>query len=150
MDLNLMPRADNGVEGAEKITLDLFPRVAGLPKANQHERILEPPERGQLTIFYSEMMFVFDDFPADMVDELAPSTRRGTGSLAWQVTKHRHVLVSHICRLRHRPKQNLYSAVVQRTDDNARVCSEMPIARKSSLKRFLDKRKCRLAAAGLA
>ncbi|KAM3063054.1 hypothetical protein ACUV84_006021 [Puccinellia chinampoensis] len=126
--MDLMPGA-NCVEGAEeriKKTMELFPQQAGTLNDNSRQRIMEP-ERAQLTIFYGGKTIVFDDFPADKAGELmqlaasfaAPATSDDAGA----------ELVG----------QN--AALAQP------FLSDMPVARKASLQRFLVKRKSRLAAA---
>ncbi|KAM0837883.1 hypothetical protein ACQ4PT_061342 [Festuca glaucescens] len=127
--MGLMPGAD-GVEAAQvtpeeriKTTMELllFPQRPGTLKDNSHQsRILEP-ERAQLTIFYDGKTFVLDDFPADKADQLM---------------------------------QLAGSFTVPAASDDEPVCQSVPaqhfladMPRKASLRRFLEKRKTRLAAA---
>lgn len=100
-------------------TMELFPQRAGMLKDSSHERMLQP-ERAQLTMFYGGSTVVFDDFPADRADELM---QLANSFVAGAEPACPSVLV--------RP-----------------FLADIPIARKVSLQRFLEKRKSRLAAAG--
>uniref|UniRef100_A0ACD5TUK6 Uncharacterized protein n=1 Tax=Avena sativa TaxID=4498 RepID=A0ACD5TUK6_AVESA len=122
--MGLMPGAQGVaavVAPEERInkTMELFPQRAGTLK---DERILQQPEmteRAQLTIFYGGSTVVFDDFPADKADELMQLANSIAGARP-------------VC-----PDDVLLQPFL----------ADMPVARKISLRRFLEKRKGRLAAA---
>uniref|UniRef100_A0ACD5WT29 Uncharacterized protein n=1 Tax=Avena sativa TaxID=4498 RepID=A0ACD5WT29_AVESA len=120
--MSLMPGAQGvaAVAPEEKIEkiMELFPQRAGTLK---DERILQPEttERAQLTIFYGGSTVVFDDFPADKADQLMQLANSIVG--AEPVAP--NVLVQPF------------------------LAADMPVARKISLRRFLEKRKGRLTAA---
>jgi jasmonate ZIM domain-containing protein len=116
--MGLVPGAD-AAEGTEerKAVLELFPQQAGTLKDEQQRKRKEPAdERAPLTIFYGGKMVVFDDFPAEKAEELMQLA--GSSNAA-------------------APGQN---ALAQPS------LTDMPIARKASLKRFMEKRKNRLTA----
>jgi len=118
--LRLAPGADAAEEGTEerKAVLELFPQQAGTLKDERQRKRKEPAdERAPLTIFYGGKMVVFDDFPAEKAEELMHLA--GSGNAAAPAGQ---------------------NALGQPS------LTDMPIARKASLKRFLEKRKDRLTA----
>ncbi|CAD6202356.1 unnamed protein product [Miscanthus lutarioriparius] len=122
--MGLMPEADAAVAAAteERTTvLELFPQQAGTLKDEQQRKRKEPADgRAPLTIFYGGKMVVFDDFPAEKAEELMQLAGSG-GNTA--------------------PAAAAQNALGQPS------LTDMPLARKVSLKRFLEKRKNRLTAA---
>lgn len=119
--------ADHQAPLAETTTttvLELFPQQAGTLKDDQQSQrkrklvIMEPAERAPLTIFYGGKMVVFDDFPAEKAEEIMQLA--GSGSTP---------------------------AGAQNALGQPSSLTDMPLARKVSLKRFLEKRKNRLTAA---
>jgi len=123
--MGLAPVADATAAAAEegteerKAVLELFPQQAGTLKDEQQRKRKEPAadERAPLTIFYGGKMVVFDDFPAEKAEELMHLA--GSGNAAAPAGQ---------------------NALGQPS------LTDMPIARKASLKRFLEKRKDRLTA----
>jgi len=118
--MGLVPGADAAEEGTEerKAVLELFPQQAGTLKDERQRKRKEPAdERAPLTIFYGGKMVVFDDFPAEKAEELMHLA--GSGNAAAPAGQ---------------------NALGQPS------LTDMPIARKASLKRFLEKRKDRLTA----
>lgn len=107
-------------EETDSRTMQLFPTRAGTPSH-------DPPEaqancKAALTIFYEGRMLVFEDFPADKAKELMQLAGSGS-SLA--------------------PNKNGAPVPAEKPA----VPSDLPIARKASLQRFLQKRKERIGAA---
>ncbi|RZC14493.1 protein TIFY 10A-like [Glycine soja] len=95
----------------------------------------------QLTIFYDGQVVVFDDFPADKVQEmmsLALATKgisQSQNSSAYAQT--------------HNQQGNNHPSSIPNIIPQAPstpIVNDMPIARKASLHRFLEKRKDRIAA----
>ncbi|XP_062216599.1 protein TIFY 11c-like isoform X2 [Phragmites australis] len=126
--MSLMPGTDVVGGGAEaeaeavapeerKTVLKLFPQQACTLKVSEERR---EPERAPLTIFYGGRMVVFDDFPADKAEELMQLA--GSGNVAPAASAAGQNALGQPC------------------------LPDMPIARKASLQRFLEKRKNRLAA----
>lgn len=124
--MSLMPGADviGAAEAApeERKTMELFPQQAGTLKGSQERR---DPEKAPLTIFYGGTVLVFDDFPAEKTDELMQLAGSCNPPAASDVSG--------------------AAAVVCQNALGQPCLPDMPIARKASLQRFLEKRKNRLA-----
>nr|ACG32642.1 pnFL-2 [Zea mays]ACG39917.1 pnFL-2 [Zea mays] len=147
------PATTNSLPGAEgeeverrKETMELFPQSVGFsikdaaaPREEQGDK--EKPK--QLTIFYGGKVLVFDDFPADKAKDLMQLASKGSPvvqnvvlpqpSAVAAVTTDKAVLDPVIS----------LAAAKKPARTNA---SDMPIMRKASLHRFLEKRKDRLNA----
>ncbi|KAL6867229.1 hypothetical protein ACP4OV_015253 [Aristida adscensionis] len=110
-------------ETATTTVLELFPQQAGTLKDAQERK---EPETAPLTIFYGGRMLVFDDFPAEKAEEIMQLA----GSSSCNVD----------------PAAAAAAAVSQNALGQPPSLPDMPIARKASLQRFLEKRKSRLTA----
>lgn len=124
--MGLVPEAGAAAAASQATTeerttvLELFPQQAGTLKDEQQRKRKEPADgRAPLTIFYGGKMVVFDDFPADKAEELMQLA--GSGG-------------------------NTAPAAAQNALGQPSL-TDMPLARKVSLKRFLEKRKNRLTTA---
>ncbi|KAF8776258.1 hypothetical protein HU200_003663 [Digitaria exilis] len=120
MAMGLAPGADAAAAEGKTTVLELFPQQAGTLK---HDH-----QRAPLTIFYDGKMVVFNDFPAEKAQELM-HLAGGSGNAP--TAGHNNAL--------EQPSLTV-------TGKNACAPQHMPIARKASLKRFLEKRKNRLTA----
>ncbi|XP_057726626.1 protein TIFY 10A isoform X1 [Arachis stenosperma] len=89
---------------------------------------LKDGKGAQLTIFYGGEVMVFDDIPAEKAEEILSLAKRGN-SCACASTQHTRPYLF-------QPHSQLQSAP---------VVGDLPIARKASLHRFLEKRKDRIA-----
>uniref|UniRef100_A0A0E0K9N7 Protein TIFY n=1 Tax=Oryza punctata TaxID=4537 RepID=A0A0E0K9N7_ORYPU len=105
-------------------TMELFPQQAGTLKDSQERK--EITEKAQLTIFYGGSVVVFDDFPAEKAGELMKlaGSRDSTAAVS-----------------------DAGDAAACHLSPGQPCLPDMPIARKVSLQRFLEKRKNRLVAA---
>ncbi|XP_037419557.1 protein TIFY 11c-like [Triticum dicoccoides] len=123
--VGLSPGGGDGVEAVapeQRIrTMELFPQQAGTVRGS-HERT--GPGRAPLTIFYGGRTFVFDDFPAEKARELMQ-------------------LAGSFCA----PPPAPDAEPACQNAPGQPCLSDLPIARKASLHRFLAKRKSRLTAA---
>jgi len=123
-----MPGAADGVDAVAREerflrTMELFPQQAGTVRAS-HQRMGPEPDRAPLTIFYGGRTLVFDDFPADKARELMQLA----GSFG-------------------APPAPDADPACKNAAPGKPCLADLPIARKASLHRFLEKRKGRLAAA---
>ncbi|CAL9781475.1 unnamed protein product [Musa acuminata subsp. burmannicoides] len=140
--MSVIPAADlcRGEDGAK----ELFPQSVDLGPA-----VLEDAReaaRGQLTIFYGGKVLVFDNFPAEKAKDLMQLATKGNSASQNSVSS-RSVSVSYQT-----------STLVPITANNSLVpqvhmsrsaqpnLPDLPIARKASLQRFLEKRKDRINA----
>jgi len=146
-----------GAEGEEaerkKETMELFPQSAGFgtqDASSDAAREQEKKEKQQLTIFYGGKVLVFDDFPADKAKDLMQIASKGSPVLqdvglpqssapVPDNNKDQKVLPVPVSTL---PAASLADAPKPPRPN----VSDMPIARKASLHRFLEKRKDRLNA----
>lgn len=108
------------------ITMDLFPTNVTPKNLTTMDfffpRVINPmvkePETAQLTMFYNGQVIVLDDFPAEKVEELKSFART----------------------------QTQHSDVPNMIPQQPPSLIDMPIARKASLRRFMEKRKDRVSA----
>lgn len=135
---------------AQNELLDLFPQQAGIacPRdteldadaADNTTTFSEPatmetePKSAPLTIFYEGKIFVFDNFPAEKVEELvllgSSGSKNCPSSSGFVSTPMPEII-----------KTSDSPAVASRPGPT----SDIPIARRASLHRFFDKRKDRVA-----
>ncbi|TVU30921.1 hypothetical protein EJB05_22574 [Eragrostis curvula] len=113
----LREATEDDAQDTDARTMQLFPTHAGVSEETPSTKQTEEQARAPLTIFYEGRMLVFEDFPADGAEELMQLCHATSGSPV--VPK--------------KPAATKPSAGP----------SDMPIARKESLKRFLQKRKHR-------
>ncbi|KAL8136482.1 hypothetical protein V2J09_002483 [Rumex salicifolius] len=106
-------------------SMDLFPQQTGF--ASQSSEIQSSP----LTIFYGGQVIVVNDFPAHKAKEIMELANRGASQK------------SSTTPLMKNTAQNIQESSEQPTTT---VVADLPIARKASLHRFLEKRKDRIKA----
>ncbi|KAH6797969.1 hypothetical protein C2S52_022523 [Perilla frutescens var. hirtella] len=105
------------------LTLGLTPKGSMnlLPKIEQAK---SEKGNGQMTIFYSGQVIVLNDIPADKAKEIMASAANYSAAVA--------------------PPQNPAEPAVRHAPQLPPLGSDLPIARKNSLARFLEKRKDRI------
>ncbi|XP_052180545.1 protein TIFY 10A-like [Diospyros lotus] len=157
--MNLFPVAKQTVEvpGAaapNEATMDLFPQHSGfiprkrLPKkvdsvSSVNKSSKSEPETAQMTIFYAGQVVVIDDLPADKAKEVVLLARRASshnlGALAsTSVQKPIETSSNVVANLGADINQDHGQGTPQS------IATDLPIARKASLTRFLEKRKDRI------
>ncbi|WOL19822.1 protein TIFY 10b-like [Canna indica] len=151
--MNLLPGLD-AAEKEEQVeknpernppkSMDLFPQNSGFSSAVEESAKnsdIGAKEKGQLTIFYGGKVLVFDDFPAEKANNLMQMANME--SIAAQNVSFSAPAPAPApapaapadCPSKSPPQETL-------SKTNA---SDMPIARRNSLHRFLEKRKDRIS-----
>ncbi|XP_062189310.1 protein TIFY 10b-like [Phragmites australis] len=157
--VSLLPGAEGEETERRKETMELFPQRAGFglqeaaaaPDAAREQEKKEKTQ--QLTIFYGGKVLVFNDFPADKAKDLMQLASKSSPvvqnqnvglpqpsaptTVADNAKVHKVVLA---------PVSSLPVTQVHAQKPARPNASDMPIARKASLHRFLEKRKDRLNA----
>ncbi|KAJ3673194.1 hypothetical protein LUZ60_006568 [Juncus effusus] len=124
-------------EEKEKPIMDLFPQETGFGSTESASKSCEK-DKSQLTIFYKGKILVFDNFPAEKAKDLMNMASKSTPAQFEPANQSPPPVPTH-------PSPSLPSPVpVQRPAHP--TASDLPIARKASLHRFLEKRKDRLHA----
>ncbi|KAF0908135.1 hypothetical protein E2562_022950 [Oryza meyeriana var. granulata] len=150
--MSLLPGTEAGEAGRKKETMELFPQSAGFGQqdaaaADATAREQEQEKR-QLTIFYGGKVLVFNDFPADKAKGLMQLASKGS-PVAQNVTAPAPTTVTDNTKVHvamPAPVSSLPTAQVDAQKPARANASDLPIARKASLHRFLEKRKDRLNA----
>ncbi|XP_039124270.1 protein TIFY 10b-like [Dioscorea cayenensis subsp. rotundata] len=151
---------EGGNEGGKgnalrNVDLELFPQRTGFASSEEAagKTAGEVQEKSQLTIFYGGKVLVFDDFSEDKAREIVNFASRACEALLKQS------VVSPVSHVDHPSGASQHNAasfpstsgccppVAEQPSSLAQASgSEMPIARRASLHRFLEKRKDRVIA----
>lgn len=132
----------SGVDMKEETrSMELFPSNTGFVPAEDDTKAAE---KSQLTIFYGGKVMVFDNFPAEKARDLMQLASRGQNFASGTTSVVAPapavpVAGTPSCPATSKPPVNLPA----RAQPNF---SDLPIARKASLHRFLEKRKDRISA----
>ncbi|KAG6588098.1 Protein TIFY 10A [Cucurbita argyrosperma subsp. argyrosperma] len=130
-------------------SLDLFPQQAGFGVSNDVDSsvcksVMAAPQTSQMTIFYAGRVFVFNNVPVDRVGEVMFLAGRESSKNA----ANQRVLVE-------TPTDSLSSTSPASSRNQTPpppppqpqpVTGALPMARKASIQRFLEKRKDRMTA----
>ncbi|KAK2449853.1 protein TIFY 10A [Trifolium repens] len=152
--MNLFPTMENNLTPKNLTTMDLLTPQATLNNSNA----IKGPKAAQLTMFYNGQVIVIDDFPADKAHELMAFANKGVSqsqnNSVYTYTQSQPSFPPNLVR----PSVDSTAPVttmniIPSTSTGAgpqvlsrpNVC-DLPIMRKASLHRFLEKRKDRVAA----
>ncbi|KAJ8528033.1 hypothetical protein K7X08_015484 [Anisodus acutangulus] len=146
--MNLLPMIEKSGDSSspEKILqkpMNLFPQQVDISK----EQITKntEPEKAQMTIFYGGQVIVLDDFPADKANEIMKlantktNKQNPTNKFAYTMMNNQKSVESVTNfgnKIQELPKCQVPKPCV----------ADLPIARRNSLTRFLEKRKDRITA----
>nr|CAB3458608.1 unnamed protein product [Digitaria exilis] len=148
--MSLLPAAEAEEAERRKETMELFPQSAGFGVQDAARETEKKDKSQQLTIFYGGKVLVFDDFPADKAKDLMQLASK-SGPVVQNVGLPQPPAPATVTdntkvhKAMPAPVSNLPVAPAAAAQKPARTnASDMPIARKASLHRFLEKRKDRL------
>ncbi|XP_061362516.1 protein TIFY 10A-like [Gastrolobium bilobum] len=172
--MNLFPTKENNVTPKNLTAMDLFSSQAAyrpnlpaeeiptLINSSAIKSVTKGPKAAQLTIFYAGQVIVFDDFPSDKANELISFAGKGISqsqnNSLYTYTQSQPSFPSNLVRTSADSSTPVIPSVniVPSTGTNSihehpqassrPVVCDLPIARKASLHRFLEKRKDRIAA----
>ncbi|KAJ9183718.1 hypothetical protein P3X46_007530 [Hevea brasiliensis] len=157
------------------ISMDLFPQQAGFTTSAPKEDVQKSrdsrinkaatpePQTAQMTIFYAGQVIVFNDFPADKAKEVMLLAGKGsskglTGFVPSVPVKNHPVFAPNVAKTPVESSGSIppSSNAVPNFGNNLNqermqpptqsIANDLPIARKASLHRFLEKRKDRITA----
>lgn len=158
--MNLFPTMENNLTQKNLTTMNLLTPQAALNNSNANKG----PKAAQLTMFYNGQVIVFDDFPADKAQELMAFANKGISqsqnNSVYTYTQSQPSFPPNLVRTSVNtttpivPTVNIIPSTATGTgsiNEHLQVPSrpnlcDLPIMRKASLHRFLEKRKDRIAA----
>lgn len=139
--MNLLPMIEksgdssssSSVETTPQKPMNLFPQDFDLCKGQSSNKTAtksDQPEKAQMTIFYGGQVIVFDDFPADKASQIMnlANKQNPTNNFSYNTMMN---------------NQELLKCQVPISQPSV---ADLPIARRNSLTRFLEKRKDRITA----
>ncbi|KAI3933920.1 hypothetical protein MKX01_028246 [Papaver californicum] len=120
-------------------SMDLFPERTGFGPTTTSTETKKSGETAQMTIFYGGKVLVFDDLPAEKAKEVMDFAKNSSPSvMSNSVVANINLICNDV--LPPRPQQQQPHQMKQKQ------FGDLPIARKASLHRFLEKRKDRINA----
>ncbi|TKY72894.1 TIFY 10A [Spatholobus suberectus] len=166
--MNLFPTKENNFTPKNLTAMDLLSPQASYRPAEEiptlinssaTESVSKGAKTAQMTIFYAGQVVVFDDFPADKASEIMSYASKGIpqsqNSSLYTYTQSQPSFPPSLVRTSAdssapiMPSVNIAvtNSIHEHPQASSRpVVCDLPIARKASLHRFLEKRKDRIAA----
>ncbi|MCE2055186.1 hypothetical protein HAX54_042144 [Datura stramonium] len=153
--MDLLPMIEKSGESAAMNTqksMSLFPQAA--TKAESSTVAKSEPDKAQMTIFYAGQVIVFNDFPADKAKEimLMASSTKGNNTqnpsngfpYAMVSAKQAESAADLVTPAVNMTPSFGNTSIQEHQMPSQPIVSDLPIARRASLTRFLEKRKDRL------
>ncbi|PSS02044.1 Protein TIFY 10A like [Actinidia chinensis var. chinensis] len=134
-------------------SMELFPQHSGFGSTAAEEEVINKvdssanksePETAQMTIFYAGQVIVFNDFPADKAEQIMFLAGKGSSPNTTKPIEPTNLIPTSSSTVVPNFVNNLIQEHAQQPAQP--VVSDLPIARKASLARFLEKRKDRIVA----
>nr|ACU20288.1 unknown [Glycine max] len=164
--MNLFPTKENNVTPKDLTAMDLFSPQASSYRPSEEiltlinssaiKSVSKSAKTAQMTIFYGGQVVVFDDFPADKASEIMSYATKGIpqsqNNSVFTYTPSQPSFPANLVRTSAdssapiTPSVNITNSIHEHPQASSRpVVCDLPIARKASLHRFLEKRKDRIA-----
>ncbi|CAH9118886.1 unnamed protein product [Cuscuta europaea] len=145
--MNLLPMIEKSGHGTKPMVgFSNFGSTFSKDEANQKidsSVARAEPEKSQMTIFYGGEVFVFNDFPAKKAEEILGLARQGNNTQNPNIFSYKNSTF-----LPAKPAESSATNVVVASQAVQPITSDLPIARRQSLARFLEKRKDRITSKG--
>ena len=164
--MNLFPPKENNVAPKNLTAMDLLSPQASsygpseeiptLVNSSAIKSVSKGAKTAQMTIFYGGQVVVFDDFPADKASEIMSYATKGgipqsQNNSVYTYTQSQPSFPPTLIRTSADssapiiPSVNITNSIREHPQASSRPVVYLPIARKASLHRFLEKRKDRIA-----
>ncbi|KAF3623880.1 putative polygalacturonase-like [Capsicum annuum] len=137
--MDLLPMIEKSAATNTQKSMNLF--LQGATKAESSI------DKSQMTIFYAGQVIVFNDFPADKAKEIMLMASNNANNTQNPINKQAESTVDLVTPAVNIVPPSLANTSIQEHQMTSQpIVSDLPIARRASLTRFLEKRKDRLTA----